>query len=84
MKVYWEFDPNFFFLLHPSECACLSPCDGKRTLKQRAEEERIKGFLLLRLLLFILIKSPFYGTLILSQPELYRMYMLKLTLRRRR
>ena len=84
MKVYWGFDPNFFFLLHPSECVCLSPCDGKRTLKKRVEEQGIKGFLLLRLLLFILINSPFYGTFILSQPELYHMYMLNLMLRRRR
>ena len=35
MKVYWEFDPNFFFLLHPSECVCLSPCNDKKILKKK-------------------------------------------------
>lgn len=39
MKVYWRFDPNFFFLLHPSECACLSPRDGKMALKKKSRTE---------------------------------------------
>lgn len=84
MKVYWELDPNFFFLLHPSECVCLSPCNDKKILKKKSIKIEDKGFLLLRLFLFILIKSPFCGTLILSHPELYHMYLLDLMLRRRK
>ena len=63
IKVYWEFDPNFFFLLYPSERVCLSPCDDKKTLKKKKKSIRIedKGLSPFEMISFYFDKVTFLG-----------------------